>query len=142
MGGDTQLQHCDYTNELIDFLKKLEREGPDTELLIVGDTFEFWELTVVRGLDKFEHRPLPLIGTQVVQPASRFHARIRAANRSHTAAGPSAEKAHRLLPRAATPWPPPPPPTLPAAAWAVAPELPRSGPGSSRGPDRRGIPAH
>src|SRR5262249_40346164 len=55
MGGDTQLQHCDYTNELIDFLKKLEREGPDTELLIVGDTFEFWEPTVVRGLDKFEH---------------------------------------------------------------------------------------
>jgi len=55
MGGDTQLQHCDYTNEFIDFLKKLEREGPDTELLIVGDTFGFWELTVVRGLDKFEH---------------------------------------------------------------------------------------
>jgi UDP-2,3-diacylglucosamine pyrophosphatase LpxH len=55
MGGDSQLQHCDYTNEFIDFLKKLEREGPDTELIIVGDTFGFWELTVVRGLDKFDH---------------------------------------------------------------------------------------
>jgi len=54
MGGDGELKHCDYTNEFIDFLKKLEREGPDTELLIVGDTFGFWELTVVHGLDKFE----------------------------------------------------------------------------------------
>jgi UDP-2,3-diacylglucosamine pyrophosphatase LpxH len=55
MGGDSQLQQCDYAKEFVDFLKKLEREGSDTELLIVGDTFGFWELTVVRGLDKFEH---------------------------------------------------------------------------------------
>jgi UDP-2,3-diacylglucosamine pyrophosphatase LpxH len=41
MGGDGQLQHCDYASELIAFLKKLEREGPDTELLIIGDTFGF-----------------------------------------------------------------------------------------------------
>ena len=55
MGGDGQLQHCDYTAEIISFLKKLEGEGPDTELLIVGDTFGFWELTLVRGTQKFEH---------------------------------------------------------------------------------------
>ena len=49
MGGDGQLQHCDYIAEFIAFLKQLEKEGPDTELLIVGDTFGFWELTLVRG---------------------------------------------------------------------------------------------
>jgi UDP-2,3-diacylglucosamine pyrophosphatase LpxH len=55
MGGDGQLQHCDYTAEVISFLKKLEGEGPDTELLIIGDTFGFWELTLVRGTEKLEH---------------------------------------------------------------------------------------
>src|SRR6516225_7753135 len=47
MGGDGQLQHCDYAAEFIAFLKELEQEGPDTELLIIGDTFGFWELTLV-----------------------------------------------------------------------------------------------
>jgi UDP-2,3-diacylglucosamine pyrophosphatase LpxH len=55
MGGDGQLQHCDYTAEFIAFLKQLEKEGPDTELLIVGDTFGFWELTLVRGAEKLDH---------------------------------------------------------------------------------------
>jgi UDP-2,3-diacylglucosamine pyrophosphatase LpxH len=55
MGGDGQLQHCDYTAEFIAFLKGLEREDPDTELLIVGDTFGFWELTLVHGIEKLEH---------------------------------------------------------------------------------------
>ena len=55
MGGDGALQHCDYTNEFIAFLKGLENEGPNTELLIVGDTFGFWELTLVRGLEKLDH---------------------------------------------------------------------------------------
>src|SRR5262249_4538238 len=47
MGGDGQLQHCDYTAEFIAFLKQLEKEGSGIELLIVGDTFGFWELTLV-----------------------------------------------------------------------------------------------
>ena len=55
MGGDGQLQHCDYAAEFIAFLKGLEQQGPDTELLIVGDTFGFWELTLVRGLEKLDH---------------------------------------------------------------------------------------
>src|SRR5262249_19835923 len=55
MGGDGQLQHCDYTSEFIAFLKGLEAHDPDTELLIVGDTFGFWELTVVRGVAKLAH---------------------------------------------------------------------------------------
>ena len=55
MGGDGQLQHCDYTTEFIAFLKELETESPDTELLIVGDTFGFWELTRVRGIEKIDY---------------------------------------------------------------------------------------
>jgi UDP-2,3-diacylglucosamine pyrophosphatase LpxH len=55
MGGDGQFQHCDYTAEFIAFLKRLEKEGPNTELLIVGDTFGFWELTLVHGIEKLEH---------------------------------------------------------------------------------------
>jgi UDP-2,3-diacylglucosamine pyrophosphatase LpxH len=55
MGGDSQLQHCDYTSEFVEFLKELAKEEPDTELIIAGDTFGFWELTLVHGLDKFEH---------------------------------------------------------------------------------------
>jgi UDP-2,3-diacylglucosamine pyrophosphatase LpxH len=55
MGGDGQLQHCDYTAEFVAFLNGLEKENPDTELIIVGDTFGFWELTLVHGIEKFEH---------------------------------------------------------------------------------------
>jgi UDP-2,3-diacylglucosamine pyrophosphatase LpxH len=55
MGGDGQLQHCDYAAEFVDFLKELEKEGPDTELLIIGDTFGFWELTLVGGIEKLTH---------------------------------------------------------------------------------------
>lgn len=55
MGGDGQLQHCDYTAEFIAFLKELESQAGDAELLIVGDTFGFWELTLVEGPDKLDH---------------------------------------------------------------------------------------
>jgi UDP-2,3-diacylglucosamine pyrophosphatase LpxH len=55
MGGDGELQHCDYTAELIGFLKTLAQENRDTELLIVGDTFGFWELTLVHGPEKLDY---------------------------------------------------------------------------------------
>jgi len=55
MGGDGQLQHCDYIAEFVAFLKLLENEGPAAELLIVGDTFGFWELTLVRGTERLDH---------------------------------------------------------------------------------------
>jgi UDP-2,3-diacylglucosamine pyrophosphatase LpxH len=55
MGGDGRLQHCDYTAEFVGFLKELEDEGADTELLIVGDTFGFWDTTLVQGVEKLDH---------------------------------------------------------------------------------------
>jgi UDP-2,3-diacylglucosamine pyrophosphatase LpxH len=55
LGGDGRLQHCDYTSEFVGFLKELEHEGADTELLIVGDTFGLWETTVVQGVKKLDH---------------------------------------------------------------------------------------
>lgn len=36
MGGDGQLQHCDYAAEFIEFLKELEKEGPETEFRILA----------------------------------------------------------------------------------------------------------
>src|SRR5262245_48984824 len=63
MGGDGRLQHCDYSAEFIVFLKSLENEGDDTELLIIGDTFGFWETTLVHGVEKLDsitkaHQPI------------------------------------------------------------------------------------
>ena len=55
MGGDGALQHCDYSTEFVAFLKELEKEDPGTELLIVGDTFGLWELTLVEGIEKLDH---------------------------------------------------------------------------------------
>lgn len=54
MGGDGRLQHCDYTTEFVGFLKELEDGGANTELLIVGDTFGFWETTLVQGVEKLD----------------------------------------------------------------------------------------
>jgi UDP-2,3-diacylglucosamine pyrophosphatase LpxH len=48
-GGDGQLQICDFTEELVAFLRELEVKNNETELIIVGDTFGFWELTTVEG---------------------------------------------------------------------------------------------
>jgi UDP-2,3-diacylglucosamine pyrophosphatase LpxH len=53
-GGDGQLMVCDYADEFISFLKKLEKEDKQTELIIVGDAFGFWELTTVEGTQKLD----------------------------------------------------------------------------------------
>ncbi len=48
-GGDGQLMVCDYTEEFIAFLQKLAEKDKETELIIAGDTFGFWELTTFEG---------------------------------------------------------------------------------------------
>lgn len=48
-GGDGQLMACDFADEFIDFLQRLAQKDKETELIIAGDTFGFWELTTVRG---------------------------------------------------------------------------------------------
>jgi len=53
-GGDGDLMKCDYTDEMVAFLKKLENEDKQTELIIVGDAFGFWELTTVEGTEKLD----------------------------------------------------------------------------------------
>ena len=50
LGGDGELEHCDFGDELVAFLKELEARGGDAELIIGGDLFGFWELTGVAGL--------------------------------------------------------------------------------------------
>lgn len=53
-GGDGELQHCDFADEFIAFLKELETKEGDAELIIGGDVFGFWELTTVEGTAKFD----------------------------------------------------------------------------------------
>jgi UDP-2,3-diacylglucosamine pyrophosphatase LpxH len=48
-GGDGQLQVCDFTEEFIRFLQELSQKDGETELIIAGDTFGFWELTTLKG---------------------------------------------------------------------------------------------
>ena len=54
IGGDGPLNECEIEEELIGFLKKLEKEK-NAELIIVGDTFGFWELTTLKGIEKLNY---------------------------------------------------------------------------------------
>jgi UDP-2,3-diacylglucosamine pyrophosphatase LpxH len=49
LGGDGSLMHCDFTAEFVGFLRKLAGKDKETELIIAGDTFGFWELTTLDG---------------------------------------------------------------------------------------------
>ena len=53
IGGDGELEKCDFEIELIDFLKHLERKD-DAELAINGDAFGLWEFTTLEGTEKLE----------------------------------------------------------------------------------------
>lgn len=62
-GGDAALQHCDYADEFVAFLRELQAKDGDIELIIGGDMFGFWELTTVEGVAKFDaivshHQPI------------------------------------------------------------------------------------
>jgi UDP-2,3-diacylglucosamine pyrophosphatase LpxH len=54
LGGDGELQHCDFSEEFVAFLKELASNGDDAELVIGGDTFGFWETTTVQGTAMFD----------------------------------------------------------------------------------------
>jgi UDP-2,3-diacylglucosamine pyrophosphatase LpxH len=53
IGGDGELQNCDFEAELIEFLRSLEHKQ-DVELIINGDAFGLWELTTLEGPEKLE----------------------------------------------------------------------------------------
>ena len=59
IGGDGQLQNCDFETELIEFLRSLEVHE-DAELIINDDAFGLWEFTTLEGVEKLE----ALIGQQ------------------------------------------------------------------------------
>ncbi len=52
IGGEEALSVCDFEAELITFLKRLEREDGEKELIIAGDAFGLWEYMYVPGPDK------------------------------------------------------------------------------------------
>ena len=45
IGGDGYLNTCEFENELIGFLKRIEVTERKTELIMLGDIFGLWELT-------------------------------------------------------------------------------------------------
>src|SRR6056297_2567273 len=54
VGGDEQLEHVDFLDELLAFLRDLEETDEEAELIINGDAFGLWEFTQVEGLEKFD----------------------------------------------------------------------------------------
>ncbi|MBV9452769.1 MAG: hypothetical protein JOZ19_01405, partial [Rubrobacter sp.] len=53
IGGDGELQNCDFEVELIEFLQQLEQKQ-GAELIINGDAFGLWEFTTIEGTEKLE----------------------------------------------------------------------------------------
>lgn len=54
LGGDGSLMVCDFTNEFVNFLRQLALKDKETELIIAGDTFGFWELTTIEGVAQMD----------------------------------------------------------------------------------------
>jgi len=54
IGGDAELDICEFEAELTAFLRELEKKDGKTELIIAGDAFGFWELTEVEGPEKLK----------------------------------------------------------------------------------------
>ena len=54
IGGDEQLEHVDFFDELLGFLRDLESRDEDAELILNGDAFGLWEFTRVDGPAKFD----------------------------------------------------------------------------------------
>jgi len=54
IGGDEQLEHVDFLDELLAFLRDLEAGDEDAELIINGDAFGLWEFTREEGPEKFD----------------------------------------------------------------------------------------
>ncbi|NOZ21946.1 MAG: hypothetical protein GXP25_12765 [Planctomycetes bacterium] len=52
IGGDAELDGCDFERELIEFFEELKNKAGDVELIIGGDAFGFWELTEIDGVEK------------------------------------------------------------------------------------------
>ncbi len=54
IGGDEQLGHVEFIEELLDFLERLESTDENAELVINGDAFGLWEITTVDGPEKLD----------------------------------------------------------------------------------------
>ena len=54
IGGDEALGVCDFEDELIQFLKDIQSQSKNAELIIIGDAFGLWEFTQVVGKEKVE----------------------------------------------------------------------------------------
>ena len=84
IGGDGELQHCDFEVELIEFLKSLEQQK-DAELIINGDAFGLWEFTMLEGREKLEAliEQQPKLFEQFKQTGSKIQITIMPGNHDY-----------------------------------------------------------
>ncbi|MFC7229332.1 metallophosphoesterase [Salinirubellus salinus] len=54
IGGDEALAEVEFMDELLEFLRDLERSEEDAELIVNGDAFGLWEFTELEGMAKFD----------------------------------------------------------------------------------------
>ena len=54
IGGDEQLEHVGFLDELLEFLERLETVDENAELIVNGDAFGLWEFTAIEGPAKFD----------------------------------------------------------------------------------------
>ena len=54
IGGDGDLDQCDFEAELIAFLRRIAEDSLPAELIIIGDAFGLWELTEVKDDTKLQ----------------------------------------------------------------------------------------
>lgn len=85
LGGDGELQNCDFSAEFIAFLKDLSLKGGNTELIIGGDLFGFWETTQVEGVAKFDEivRTHAAIFAQLKETGSHVKITVMAGNHDY-----------------------------------------------------------
>ena len=54
IGGDEQLEHVEFLDELLGLLGRLETTDENAELIVNGDAFGLWEFTAIDGPAKFD----------------------------------------------------------------------------------------
>jgi UDP-2,3-diacylglucosamine pyrophosphatase LpxH len=85
IGGDSFLHKCQFEEELIRFLKFLEKDRQDLELILVGDTFGLWEMTEEEGVNKLKTiiETHPLLFKQFRESGKKYQITIIPGNHDH-----------------------------------------------------------
>jgi UDP-2,3-diacylglucosamine pyrophosphatase LpxH len=85
IGGDGFLHKCQFEEELIGFLKDLEKKPFSLELIMVGDTFGFWEMAEETGVNKLKKiiQNHPKLFSQFQESGKKYQITIIPGNHDH-----------------------------------------------------------